>query len=154
MSRLTPALFGMALLTAGNAALAAEPLTLSDHELDTITAGAEAGAIIQALAASGGGSASATSLGTISTPLFALAGVTSPDGTAEAQIEGEVTVTDSGLFKTALGLFVGQTATTGDGQAQVGAGGLTQGGTEVINKTSTFTLGNEIYFVTMAAVLN
>ncbi len=80
--------------------------------------------------------------------------VAGPGGSAEAAIAGKVSVVDSGLFKTALGFFAGQTTTTGDGVANVGASGLTAGGTEVFNKTNTFSLGNETFFVTMAAVLN
>ncbi len=157
MSRLTSALCGMALLTTGSAAaLAAEPFQLTDHQLDAITAGAEAGAIIGVFVSGGGASNGPFFDGRLDSGPLALGpvGAAGPGGSAAAEISGEVSVVDSGLFKTALGFFAAQTTTTGNGVADVGATGVTGGGTEVFNKTNTFSLGNETFFVTMAAVLN
>jgi|GEM_PF-2649158 len=185
MARLASGLCAMALLTAGSAALAAEPLKLSDQALDTVTAGAEAGASLDASAATGSGGSVVVIGGvrrTDSGPLgvftraesdgaggktddvdvigptpfspFVLSYSDSDVGSAAARISGNVTVTDRGLLTTAVGFFVGETATTGEGQARVAASGFTQGGTEVINETNSFSVGNQTYFVTMAAVLN
>lgn len=154
MSRITSAFCGMALLTASGTALAAEPLKLGDQELDAITAGAEVGAIVAAFVAVDGQVFPFDDSRLDTGPLnFGLA-VGSPNGVAEAQIGGQVTVTDAGLFKTALGIFSGETRTEGTGQAAIGAAPLIVGGVPVINETSTVTFGNEALFVTMAAAFN
>ncbi len=154
MSRLTSALCGMALLTAGSAALAAEPLKLADHELDSITAGVEVGAIVLAIVAVDGQVFPFDDERFDTGPLGREIAVGSPNGVAEAQISGEVSVVDSGLFKSALGFFGGQTRTEGTGQAVIGAGTVINGGVPVIDKTSSFSLGNETFFVTMIAAFN
>ena len=154
MPRLTSALCGIALLTAGSAALAAEPVQLTDHELDSITAGVDVGAGVIAVVAVDGQVFPFDDIRFDSGPLNREVAVGSANGVAEAQIGGNVTVTDSGLFKTALGFFGGQTRTEGTGQAAIGAETVIVGGTPVINTTSSFSLGNETYFVTMIAAFN
>lgn len=183
MPRLSAALCALGLLTAGGTALAAEPLTLSDHQLDLVTAAAAAGAYLTAFAYTGEGGSSLATGGvrrTDSGPLgmsafaesdgaggkagsldfFAgntvfdlVTGFSDSDvGSGNAEIGGQVIVIDGGSVKTAIGFFRGQTSTTGDGVAGIDASGYTEGGTELINRTSKIPLGNQTYFITVAAV--
>lgn len=154
MSRFTSALCGMALLTAGSAALAAEPLKLADHQLDAITAGAEVGAFVAASVAVDGQAFPYSDSRTDTGPLNREIAVGSPNGVAEAQISGRVTVNGVGSLKIALGVFVGQTRTEGNGQALVSAGTVIEGGDPVVDITRTFSYLGKTQVFTVAAVRN
>ena len=154
MSRFMSTLCAMVMLTAGGTALAAEPLKLGDHELDAITAAAQVGAFVDANVAVDGENFPFDDVRFDTGPLNRDVAVGSPDGVAEAQISGRVTVIDAVFFKTAFGIFRGQTRSEGTGQATVGAGTVIDGGVPVINQTRSVSVGNQTYFITLAAVLN
>ena len=154
MSRFTSAVCGMALLTAGSVALAAEPLKLADHQLDAITAGAEVGAFIVTSVGVDGQTFPFLDARLDTGPLSREIAVGSLNGVAEAQISGRVTVNDAGSLKTALGVFIGQTRTEGNGVALVSAGTVIEGGDPVVDITRTLTFLGQTRFITMAAVRN
>ncbi len=170
MSRLTSTLCGLAFLTAGGTALAAEPLKLSDQALDAVTAGALIGVRLDVLALSGPNQSAiavARSVGFESGQIFAFADAASSGdgffaagalgndnqfaggsgnpndvGTAEAAVGGNITTNDGPLFSSLIGIFQAETATTGSGVAEASVQPVILSGTPVINKTLVVPFGN------------
>lgn len=107
-------------------ALAAEPLPLSDAELDALTAGATSGALIFANANVPGAAATATSIsdprkrGVSILPLSAAATAANNGDSAEAEIAGTVVTIQTAKSSLSFGRFIGDLGATGSGGAEIG----------------------------------
>lgn len=119
----------LALATAGTAASAGEPVRLSDHVLDALTAGATSGVEVKAQAAVPGFGSSSATVGftDFSGPIGAGAGTFDGGNTANAQINGNVTNVKTPKTSYSFALLNGETATTGTGTAAISARGLAEG---------------------------
>lgn len=145
----------IALLGLATAATAAEPLRLTPRELDAVTAGAATGAEIFARSAVGGtfgfglagvfnkfpyaygqadsGSGdsvlvfSQAAVGPGPAMLSVISDATTPNGSASSSIEGEVRTRTTPNSSVSVGFFTGETQSTGQGTANIGARARAEG---------------------------